>query len=88
MRKYLFDGKFPLDMRKILFTTGEVAAELGVTSARVRQMILKGELAAEKFGRDLMITSEAVTKAQKRKTTPGPSPVGKDAARTPGRTRG
>jgi len=36
-------------------------------------MILKGELAAEKFGRDLMITAEAVVRAKKRKTTPGPS---------------
>jgi excisionase family DNA binding protein len=75
-------------MRKILFTTTEAASELGVTSARVRQMILKGELAAEKFGRDLMITADAVTKAKKRKTTPGPSPVGKEAARAAGRTKG
>ena len=60
-------------MPKILFTTSEAAAELGVTSARVRQMILKGELAAGRFGRDLMINAEAVTKAKKRKTTPGPS---------------
>jgi predicted transcriptional regulator len=32
-------------MAKILSTTREAAAELGVTSARVRQMILKGETA-------------------------------------------
>ena len=64
-------------MPKSLFTTSEVAAELGVTSARVRQMILKGELAAEKFGRDLMITAKAVAQAKKRKTTPGPSPTSK-----------
>jgi excisionase family DNA binding protein len=62
-------------MAKLLFTTTEAAAELRVTSARVRQMVLKGELAAEKFGRDLVITAEAVTKAKKRKTTPGPLPV-------------
>ncbi len=63
-------------MPKDLYTTNETAAELGVTSARVRQMVLKGELAAERFGRDLMITAAAVAEAKKRKTTPGPSPVG------------
>ena len=59
-------------MAKDLYTTSEAALELGVTSARVRQMILKGELKAEKFGRDLMITAEAVSGAKKRKTAPGP----------------
>jgi excisionase family DNA binding protein len=77
LRKYLFDGKFPFDMQKILFTTAEAADTLGVTAARVRQMILKGELAAEKFGRDLMITAKAVAEAKKRKKTPGPSPARK-----------
>lgn len=68
-------------MSKHLFTTSEAAEELGVTSARVRQMILKGELAAEKFGRDLMINSEAVAEAKKRKTRPGPALAGKVAGR-------
>ncbi len=36
-------------------TTKEVAARLGVSPARVRQLVLSGELPAEKFGRDLMI---------------------------------
>jgi excisionase family DNA binding protein len=36
-------------------TTKEVAARLGVSSARVRQLVLAGDLPAEKFGRDLMI---------------------------------
>jgi hypothetical protein len=39
--------------------------------------VWKGELAAEKFGSDLMITAKAVTQAKKRKTTPGPSPTSK-----------
>ncbi len=82
LRKYLFGGKFPFNMRKILFTTAQAAAELGVTSARVRQMILKGELAAEKFGRDLMISAEAIARAKKRKTTPGPSAAGQNAKTT------
>ncbi|MGI9106336.1 MAG: helix-turn-helix domain-containing protein [Pyrinomonadaceae bacterium] len=36
-------------------TTKEVAEKLGVSSARVRQLVLSGQLPAEKFGRDLMI---------------------------------
>jgi excisionase family DNA binding protein len=36
-------------------TTREVAERLGVTAARVRQLVLSGDLPAEKFGRDLMI---------------------------------
>ena len=66
-------------MGKRLYTTNEAADELGVTSARVRQMILKGELEAEKFGRDLMITAEAVAAARNRKTTPGPLPNNRKA---------
>ena len=36
-------------------TTKEVAERLGVTAARVRQLILSGKLPAEKLGRDLAI---------------------------------
>jgi excisionase family DNA binding protein len=36
-------------------TTKEAAERLGVSPARVRQLVLSGELPAEKFGRDLMI---------------------------------
>jgi excisionase family DNA binding protein len=36
-------------------TTKEVAERLGVTPARVRQLVLAGDLPAAKFGRDLMI---------------------------------
>lgn len=36
-------------------TTKEVAERLGVSPARVRQLVLAGDLPAEKFGRDLMI---------------------------------
>lgn len=36
-------------------TTKEAAERLGVSPARVRQLVLAGDLPAEKFGRDLMI---------------------------------
>jgi len=61
-------------MDKSSFTTNEAAAELGVTPARVRQMVLKGTLPAEKFGRDLVITADALVLAKQRKTAPGPEP--------------
>jgi excisionase family DNA binding protein len=57
---------------KALYTTNEAAAELGVTSTRVRQMVLDGTITAEKHGRDLMILPEAIEQAKLRKTKPGP----------------
>ncbi len=36
-------------------TTKEAAMRLGVTPARIRQLVLGGQLPAEKFGRDLVI---------------------------------
>jgi excisionase family DNA binding protein len=61
-------------MPKKTLTTAEAATELGVTAGRVRQMVVDGELPAEKFGRDLMISAEAVAKAKRRKKKPGPAP--------------
>jgi excisionase family DNA binding protein len=66
-------------MSKQTYTTTEAADELGVSSARVRQMVLDGTLRAEKFGRDLVITAEALAVARKRKTSPGPAPKAGDA---------
>lgn len=60
-------------MAKTLYTTAEAAAALGVTAGRIRQMILDGELAAEKLGRDLVIKAEDITAAKSRKTAPGPA---------------
>jgi|SRR5262249_25854703 len=59
-------------MTKAFYTTTEAAKALGVSSARVRQLILKGDITAEKVGRDLLIPPEAVERAKQRKTTPGP----------------
>ena len=61
-------------MSKETFTTSEAAEELGVSAARIRQMVLAGELPAEKFGRDLVITRTAIEAARQRKTKPGPAP--------------
>jgi excisionase family DNA binding protein len=56
------------------YTTKEAAAMLRVTPGRIRQMVVDGDLKAEKFGRDLMIGAEQIEAARKRKTAPGPSP--------------
>jgi excisionase family DNA binding protein len=61
-------------MDKTAYTTAEAAAKLGVTPARVRQMVLAGVLEAEKFGRDLVISADAIAVAEQRKTKPGPAP--------------
>jgi excisionase family DNA binding protein len=58
-------------------TTNEAAARLGVSPARVRQMVASGAIVSEKFGRDTVISSAALAEAMKRKTKPGPTPKAK-----------
>lgn len=60
-------------MNKESFTANEAAAELGVSSARVRQMVLDGLLPASRFGRALVISADAIKAAKQRKTSPGPA---------------
>lgn len=59
------------------YTTTEAADILGLTPARVRQLILAEVILAEKRGRDLLIPRSQVEKAKKRKTRPGPKPAKK-----------
>lgn len=49
-------------------TTKETAEKLGVTVGRVRQMVIAGQLSAEKFGRDLMINETDIKAVSNRKT--------------------
>jgi excisionase family DNA binding protein len=48
-------------------TTKEAAQILGVSDARVRQLVLSGKLPAEKFGRDLMIDEADLEAVKERK---------------------
>jgi excisionase family DNA binding protein len=61
------------------FTTTEAAEILGVSAARIRQMVLAGEIEGEKRGRDLLIPKSQIEKAKARKTKPGPTPANKVA---------
>ncbi|CAN5574312.1 hypothetical protein BH20ACI4_BH20ACI4_27880 [soil metagenome] len=49
-------------------TTKETAEKLGVSTGRVRQMVMNGQLPAEKFGRDLMINESDIKEVSNRKT--------------------
>ena len=62
---------------KDTYTTEEAAEALGISSARVRQLILDGVLKTERFGRAHVITREAIETARHRQTTPGPPPKAK-----------
>ena len=55
-----------------LVTTKEAARNLGVTSARVRQLIKDGRLTAEKRGRDHLIEDEEVERFRRQGRRSGP----------------
>jgi excisionase family DNA binding protein len=50
-----------------LLTTLQAAEILGVSDARVRQLVLDGRLPAQKFGRDLAIQEKDLKLVQDRK---------------------
>ena len=60
-------------------TTTDAAKFLGVTQARVRQVILEGRLPAEKIGRDLHLKKEDVEVFKKTMR-----PVGRPAVKKTG----
>lgn len=57
-----------------LFTTESAAIYLGVTPARIRQLIIEGRLKSEKYGRDHLIQEiylkEYVTKGRNKRGRP------------------
>jgi excisionase family DNA binding protein len=61
-------------MVKETYTTEEAADFLGITPARVRQMIIDGVLETARFGRAHVISAAALEKARNRNTKPGPLP--------------
>jgi excisionase family DNA binding protein len=63
------------------FTTTEAAEMLGVSAARIRQMVLAGVIEGEKRGRDLLIPKSQIEKAKARKTKPGPDATAKKDAK-------
>lgn len=70
-------------MERPFYTTSEAANALGVTAGRVRQMVISGEIAAEKVGRDLLIPAAEVERARSRKTKPGPIAAEPAPAKSP-----
>ncbi len=54
-----------------LFSVAETAKELGVTRARVNQLIDSGTLTAQKIGRSYVIDAAELEKARHRNQHPG-----------------
>ncbi len=54
-------------MSQELLSTNEVAEKLGVTSIRVRAMIRKGNLPAQKIGRDYVVKESDLELVKDRK---------------------
>jgi excisionase family DNA binding protein len=73
-------GNYRKAERMKLLTTQEAAERLGVTSARIRAMILAGRLPAEKFGHVHMVREEDLALVANRK--PG-RPATKEAGAKP-----
>ncbi|HEX5733368.1 MAG TPA: helix-turn-helix domain-containing protein [Blastocatellia bacterium] len=65
-----------------LLTTSEAAERLGITAPRVRQLVLKGRLPAQKLGRDLFIDEDDLKLVADRKVgRPRKVPAGPERKR-------
>jgi excisionase family DNA binding protein len=60
-----------------MLTTEDAAAHLGITTARVRQMIIAGRLPAQRFGRSHMILESDLQLVENRQ--PGRPPKAKES---------
>ncbi len=69
-------------------TTKKAADLLGVSAARVRQLVLSGKLPAEKFGRDLVIKESDLKLVANRPMGRPPKPTEKAATRQPRASNG
>ncbi len=54
-----------------LYSVAEAAAALGITRARVNQLIDGGTLTAQKIGRSYVISAEELENARRRNQNPG-----------------
>lgn len=71
-----------------MLTTKEAAARLGITAGRVRQMVLSGQLPAQKFGRDLVIAESDLSLVEDRKPGRPPKADKRDGEATKKKVRG
>ena len=55
------------------YTVQEAAEQIGVSSSRIRQMVLAGEIDHRYFGRVIVITDTGINQAKSRNTKPGPT---------------
>jgi excisionase family DNA binding protein len=55
------------------YTVQEAANKVGVSSSRIRQMVLAGEIDHRYFGRVIVVTEEGIKNAKARNTKPGPA---------------
>lgn len=72
--RYSFVAAIIREMDKDLLTTEQAAEKLGVSVARVRQLILAGRLPAEKFGRSHVIRVSDLGLVEDRKPGRPPKP--------------
>jgi excisionase family DNA binding protein len=64
-------------------TTNEAAGRLGISTARVRRLVLDGRLPAEKFGRDLVFYEADLAAFERLKGGRPPKPKAEKEQRKP-----